>query len=309
VERIECVDLGPSQPREGDLTPPADLVLRPMDDWPRYYGIAQSLPDRLRNARYARLDHVRTMPWLEGLGVRVHPHDDLSRALYISGLYEPSTMIVLQRVLKPGATFIDIGANAGLFSMLASRWVGAEGRVYAFEPSEREYRRLLDHLALNRLTNVTAVRQAVADHQGPVQLRVATFPNAGHNTLGESFAYPTVQVERIEPVEAITLDRFAQIHSLPRVDAIKMDIEGGERAALAGSRAILDRFRPVLLVEASKEAQAGFGAGATGVIELLQSAGYASYRIGHGAELRLIGPGEDVPDANVVALPLERAAI
>jgi FkbM family methyltransferase len=263
----------------------------------------------VRAARYERLDRVNCMPWLEGLKVRVLPNDDLSRAVYISGLYEPSTLLVLQRVLRPGATFIDLGANTGLFSMLASRWVEAGGHVYALEPSEREYRRLLDHLSLYGLSNVTAVRVAAGGRDGSAPLRVARFPNAGHNTLGASFAYADVPMERVETVTTTTLDRFADEYGLNRIDAIKMDIEGSEYDALSNASAVLDRFRPVLIVELSRGALSGFGTTPEAVIGRLVSAAYAVYRIGDSAELIRLSHDEAAPDGNVVALPVERALV
>jgi FkbM family methyltransferase len=309
ISSVECIDIGAAQPPGDELSPPPDLTLRPMEDWSRYYGVGRSLSERVRGARYARLDRVMCMPWLEHLKVRVYPHDDLSRALYISGLYEPSTVLVLQRVLKPGATFIDVGANAGLSSMLASRWVEPGGRVYGLEPSEREYGRLLDHLALNRLSNVTALRQAVGIRNGSAPLRVAPFPHAGHNTLGASFAYPDVPTERMERVNTVTLDRFVQEHQVERIDAIKMDIEGSEYHALSKSSMVLDRLRPVLIVELSRGALAGCGTTPESVIELLGAARYTVYRIGLAAELVRLAPDEVAPEGNVVALPVERPVI
>jgi FkbM family methyltransferase len=305
ISSVQCVDLGPSEPPSEHLSAPPGLTLRPVDDWSRYYGAraGRSLPERLRGVRYARQDGVRWMPWLEDLKVRIHPNDDLSRALYVSGLYEPSTLDVLQRVLSPGATFIDVGANAGLFSMFASRRVGPGGRVFAFEPSEREYRRLLDHVEVNRLSNVTAVHQAIGGQAGSVSLRVASFPNAGHNTIGGSFAYPGVETAQIEQVDVVTLDQFVRDIRLARVDAIKMDIEGSEHAALSGSREVLDRFRPAMIVELEARALSGQGATPGGIIDLLGAAQYAVYRIGPAAELIRLAPGEALPEGNVVALP------
>lgn len=309
VAGVECIDLGPPQKPGDELSPPADPTLRPMADWWAYYGVVRSLPDRVRAARYERLDHVNCMPWLEGLKVRVFPNDDLSRAVYISGLYEPSTLLVLQRILRPGSTFIDLGANTGLFSMLASRWVEAGGHVYALEPSQREYGRLLDHLTLNGLSNVTAVRLAAGGRDGFAPLRVARFPNAGHNTLGASFAYADVPMERVESVATTTLDRFVHEYGLTRIDAIKMDIEGSEYDALSNATAVLDRFRPILIVELSRGALAGFGKTPEAVIELLASAAYGVYRIGPSAELIRLAPDEAAPDGNVVAVPVERALV
>lgn len=309
VEHVECIDVGPSQ--DGDrLTAPDELKLRAVKDWPRYYGgEGRSLTERVRSVRYARLEHVKPMPWLERLQVHIYPNDDLSRALYISGLYEPSTLLVLQRVLRPGATFLDVGANAGLYSMLVSRWVGAHGHVYAFEPSEREYARLIDHLTLNDLQNVSARRQAVGSEQGAAQLRIAHFPNAGHNTLGASFAYPLVQTERIETVETVTLNAFVRAQGIERVDAIKMDIEGSEYAALTGALEVLDRFRPTLIVEVSRSALARCGSTPEQVIDLLKARRYDVYRFDSAADLVPLEPGESPPDGNIAARPVEAAHI
>src|SRR5262249_53984712 len=89
IESVECVDLGPAE--SGDpLTAPDALRLRPVGRWTRYYGTPDfPSTERHRAARYAKLKRVKRMPWIEQLQVYVYPNDDLSRALYISGLYEP----------------------------------------------------------------------------------------------------------------------------------------------------------------------------------------------------------------------------
>ena len=303
VSGIDCIDAGPSQDGD-DLTAPPGRALAPMTDWPSYYGSrGGTLDERLRSARYVLLDRVKRMPWFEGLQVHIHPNDDLCRALYISGIYEPSTLLALKRVLTPGAVFVDAGANAGLFAMMASRWIGPAGKVYAVEPSDREYKRLVDHLALNSLTNVIPARMALSDQNGSALLRVAPFPNAGHNTLG-SFAYAEVPTAHFETVETLTLDRFAEVHQLSRLDAIKMDIEGSELSALAGATTVLRRFRPVLCVEVSAGALAGQRATPQQLIDLIAAAGYRLCRIGHSSELIPLTPDEAPPDGNLMALPL-----
>jgi FkbM family methyltransferase len=302
-----CVDLGPSEPAGDSLSAPPTLKLVPAEGWSRYYGDAGThpLPERVRAARYGRLDRVKWMPWLADLKVCIYPNDELSRALYISGLYEPFTLLVLQRTLAPGATFIDLGANAGLFSMFASRQIGAGGHVFAFEPSAREYGRLLDHVRLNALSNVTPVPLAVGDKEGAAPLRVASFPNAGHNTMSPSFAYPDVRTEEVEWVTVETLDHFVRSRRVARVDVIKMDIEGSEYAALSGGTEVLARFRPVLILELEPRVLEGRRATVEDVLALLAAARYVIHRIGPEAELIRLAPGEVPPEGNVVALPYE----
>jgi FkbM family methyltransferase len=303
IDSVECVDLGPREIGP-ELAPPDSLELRPVERWHRYYGTgALTLAERRRDARYSQLEQVARMRWLEGLRVEIHPNDDLSRALYVSGLYEPATMLALKRLLRPGNVFVDVGANAGLFTLVASCWVGQAGRVFSFEPSEREYRRLLSHLELNRLANVTATANAVGDRRGRVHLRVASFPNAGLNTLGDSYVYPGVATDRIEAVEMITLDEFVAANELTRVDVIKLDIEGSELAALKGAAALLRRFRPAVFVEitggSKSQERSEIG-------DWLASAGYRINRIDDAGAWTPLTAIDRPLDENVLALPLER---
>jgi hypothetical protein len=144
LDSIECVDVDAGSSADGDeVAAPDPLTWNPVEDWPDYYrGRNRSLAERIRSVRYAQFTGVKRMPWLDGLTVHIWPNDDLSRVLYVSGAYEPNTMIVMRSWLMRGATFVDVGANVGMFSIVAARLVGGDGRVYAFEPSERERQRL-----------------------------------------------------------------------------------------------------------------------------------------------------------------------
>src|SRR5262249_7765738 len=257
----------------------------------------------------AVLGGVKWMPGLQDLDVQMRPHYDLSRGLYISGLYEPLTLLVLKRLLGPGATFLDIGANAGLFSILASRWVEPGGQVYAFEPSEREHLRLRDHLERNRLTNVIAERLAIGRKNGFAPLRVARSPHAGLNTFGDSFAHPGVPAERIETVATMTLDTFVQGRQLKRIDAIKLDIEGSEFDALSNAAEVLEEFRPVLIVELWRAALQACRATPEGLISLVASHRYRLCRIGTSADLIDVVIDEPAPEGNIVAVPVERSML
>jgi len=194
--------------------------------------------------------------------------------------------------------------------MVASRWVGAHGHVHAFEPSGREYSRLVDHVTLNALHNVDARRQAIGDRNGVAQLRVAPFPNAGHNTLGASFAYPQVQTERIETVDMVTLDAFVRAQAITHVDAIKMDIEGSEHAALSGAVDVLGRFRPALIVEFSRAALERCGSTPERLRELLTASRYTLHGIDpEGVPASPILAGDPLPDGDLLALPVDRPLI
>jgi FkbM family methyltransferase len=309
LESIECADLDAGPSTSGDeVAAPDPLTWSPVNDWPDYYrGRCRSRAERIRSVRYSQFTGVKRMPWLDGLTVHIWPNDDLSRVLYVSGTYEPNTMLVMRRWLMSGATFIDVGANVGMFSMVASQLVGWAGRVYAFEPSERERQRLVANLAMNALENVTIVPRAVADRETSLQLRIGKFPHAGQNTTAGSFAYPDVAVERIQTVETISLDAFAQSRGLQRIDAIKFDIEGGECAALAGATNVLARFRPRLILELSPDAVQSHGVSPQGVTARVQAAGYRIYRVGAEAQIVPFDAGGHNDEGNVIAVPSEQA--
>src|SRR4051812_8473743 len=76
IEEVECIDIGSSQLTDR-LMAPDGLTLRPIHDWARYYGgEGRSLTEHVRAVRYARLERVKAMPWLEDLEVQIHPNDD-----------------------------------------------------------------------------------------------------------------------------------------------------------------------------------------------------------------------------------------
>jgi FkbM family methyltransferase len=279
--------------------------LRPLPGWSRFYGTAgDTIAQRKRVVDYLALAGPVRRPWIEDLTAVIYPRDQLSRALYVSGLYEPNTALVLQRLLKPGATFLDVGAHAGVFTMLGSRFVGSTGRVVSFEPSHRERARLEEHISLNRLANVTVVPKAVAGRSGTTTLRVAVSEYGGLNTLGTRFAYDGVETAAEVTVDVTTLDEFVFDAGLSRVDAIKLDIEGAEYSALTGATRTLASFRPALVIEVFSSALAAHGATPAGLETLLRESGYQAFRIDEEtAALHPLRTLAEADEQNLVAIP------
>jgi FkbM family methyltransferase len=146
--------------------------------------------------------------------------------------WNPTEYAAFRDAARPGQIALDVGANVGAYALVLGRWVGATGRVYAFEPAVDMFRALADHISLNDLgRTVRAVPLAVADSDG--EAGFSPSPTAGEGRLlaqGES--------GRPMTVTTTTIDAFCAAEGiLP--DFIKIDVEGWELAALRGARATI----------------------------------------------------------------------
>ena len=150
-----------------------------------------------------------------------------------TGVYEPATLAVIRRLLRRGDTFIDIGANEGYFTVVASRLVGPAGRVLAVEPQSRLGPVLAQNLALNLCTNVVVIQAAISDHSGTSVLHLTPDMNTGASGL----AAPTRYRLATQPTPLMTLpDLLARAPGTPPV--VKMDIESFEHEAIHGGEAL-----------------------------------------------------------------------
>ncbi len=234
---------------------------------------------RLRQKIWLRLESPMTLRWLDDLFLHIYPNNETSECLVLTGLFEPNEMAWLGGHLQRGMTFIDVGANMGLYSLFAAGRVGPEGRVLAVEPSGRECEQLRSNLELNGLNNVAIMRTAAARNIGEAQLRVAENRCGGHNTLG-TFAYPTTKQARKESVSLRPLDDIVKEANLSEVNVIKIDVEGAELAVLEGACQVIEQYRPAILIEVFDTALKAQGAHSTQLWQWLTQRGYSLYELG-----------------------------
>lgn len=154
------------------------------------------------------------------------------------GQEEDRDLQVARRLLRPGSTFVDCGANIGLWSLIASPVVGATGRVFAFEPNPATSDKLVENVSANSLDNITVVRAAVGAHSGRAPFRCE--PSHNISALCQQTSTDTILV----PV--VTLDEY--LGDQP-VHAIKIDVEGYELGVIQGASKIIERPGIWLCVE------------------------------------------------------------
>jgi FkbM family methyltransferase len=189
----------------------------PMRTWSRwfYWQVRQRVTQRPKN-----------IPFFGGTCLRVYPHEGLTGYWYV-GMPDYEEMVFLQRFLRSGDIFYDVGANSGPFAVLAA---GLGCAVTAFEPVSQTFQRLSEHATLNRNHGaLTPLNVAVGSHSGT--LRMTTGFGTGNHVLKPQEDAPFVEV----PV--VTLDEIANERSTPNF--IKMDVEGHELEALRGAESIL----------------------------------------------------------------------
>ena len=146
--------------------------------------------------------------------------------------YEPKLTEAFKQMVKPGDVVVDIGANIGYFTLLASRLVGERGRVYAFEPAPQNFALLSKNLTANGSRNVRAFQRAVSSSRGSGKLLVQG-ENWGSYRIVDSIA----DGQSVE-VEIISMDEFFE-NGHQKVNVVKMDAEGSEVRILQGSSRVL----------------------------------------------------------------------
>ena len=178
------------------------------------------------------------------------------RQMYFHGTYEPDVTRVVRHLAGPGQVWLDVGANAGFYTVLLSRLLGPTGSVHAFEPNPAMAARLRRSLALNGADNVTLHELAVSDATGTATLFVPRPGAGGEEVDGGSGRGSLIRQTDVADAEAVEVPQVRLddvLSALPgRVDCMKIDVEGFELAAFRGMAATLaDRPPRVILSEVS----------------------------------------------------------
>jgi FkbM family methyltransferase len=212
-------------------------------------------------------------------GCRVHCdlRDEVQRQIYFWGCYEPVEAFLFSRLLRPGMTVVDAGANVGQYTLLAGKAVGASGSAHAFEPVPKTFALLGRHVAANELGNVRLNRAALWCEPKMVQLGLSP------EMAGNSGAYSISTRDVVGDIEspAIRFDDYVVEQQLRHVDIVKMDVEGAELCALRGMSRMLRRDGPLLLMEINRVTCLRGGHDTDALWKLLaEDLGYRGWAIG-----------------------------
>jgi FkbM family methyltransferase len=151
------------------------------------------------------------------------------------GTYEREWQWAFARAARRVDVVFDVGAHAGLYTLIAATRIRPGGRVVALEPVAANRQRLAEHLRINQVTHVSILPVAVADFSGR-----GTFA-AGQNSFDGHLS------ERGDPVDVVAIDDLTA-DRLPDPGLIKIDVEGAEWRVLQGAAATIERSRPIVFL-------------------------------------------------------------
>jgi FkbM family methyltransferase len=235
------------------------------------------LAGRYLNPRLRDEPRRRVTETAVGARFAVDTQDLIQRYLYLFGVWEPRMTQWLRRRLNPGDTFVDVGANIGYFSLLASQLVGPQGRVVAIEASRAFTEQLELNARLNGRGNIRVAQTAVSDKQQTLTFILASSANMGANSI-VPWDGP---VESRFDIEAYPLPDVLDDDEIATARVIKVDVEGAEGSVVRGMAPLLDRLRPdaEVTVEVTPERMAQLGDSVEELLDTMREHGFHAYRL------------------------------
>lgn len=200
------------------------------------------------------------------------PGDDVMDGLRSPGGFEQKELAFVAAVLKNGEVFWDVGANFGLFSVIAAHALGRTGRVIAIEPDLRNRMHLARNIRWNRLSTVNVLPVAIGNEPREVPWQSCS-----------QGAYSGIRVGNVPgeltptTVWQTTLDTIGRACGDEGLAFIKMDVEGGELDALRGGTEVFARRKPIVLIELSDSRTAPYGYAAASLLDWFDDSGYEAY--------------------------------
>ncbi len=272
-------------------------------DFPGFRKLSLLLPKWLLPEVEKVGEHILVTP--AGLKLWINPSKDqgVERSLFETGTYERGTLDFMKRFLNSGDTFVDVGANIGLMSMVAKKAVGKSGRVWAFEANRNTFDILEKNLTLNQYDEVLCFECGL----GAKRETKLLFDNLSINRGAASTVFEGKNAKSTE-ISILTLDEVAnQQEIIPSM--IKIDVEGMEEEVLIGAESVIKNYRPILIVEFS--AERGDNSREKVYNKILSLTDYKFFKLKGSKErsskLLEIKTMQDLPvDDNVFCLPIEK---
>lgn len=217
---------------------------------------------------------------LFGFNLEVDAEDIVGRYLYYFGVWEPNLTDWIRGRLSVGDVFVDVGANIGYYSVLASELVGSSGKVVAIEAAPQTFKVLCKNLERNSARNARAVNIAAWHTEGKLQLFTKPDNIVGTTTVISEWAQQWELRSHCE-ILAAPLDKILTAEELKATWLIKIDVEGAEWNVLTRLREITSNCRPEveIMVEIAHKMLGMEGKSCDDLLALFRREGFFPYLI------------------------------
>lgn len=240
--------------------------------------------------------HIPSVITLSGSNIKCvcYPESSYSGMVVYNNLPEYPEMLFLGKVLKPQSVFLDVGANIGVFTLMAASKIKS-GKIYSFEPVASVLSILHNNVRLNNLEDrVTIVEKVASDQTGYERFVSHEISEYSHISVDKS--------SKTVRIPSIRLDTFCKENKINFIDVVKIDVEGAELKVLKGMEDYL-KFGKVgfLIVELNKR-NILFEGGSNQVIDYLTNFGYRIYKIKNDLKLKKLHKMDPNITLNVIAV-------
>lgn len=210
----------------------------------------------------------------KGVAIKLYHDSKLSNLIYRG--FEKSERKYIMTLLTDGDIFVDVGSNVGLFSLLASKYVGDTGSVISFEPDPVSFKRLAENIELNKFKNLDIRNLGLSNEQGNLEFHIYN----GGNDAWNSFAKDDeLTSDTSISVPVSSLDQELETIDKSKIKVVKIDVEGWEKFVLLGGQNFFREYAPIVLVEFTDLNAFNAGYGIHELFDIMTDWGYVWYRL------------------------------
>jgi len=232
----------------------------------------------------------------------LNPTEHIQQQLFWYGYYEKELGDLLKKIVKPGDVVLDLGANIGYFSLLVANNLPSV-KVISFEPVASLFQNMNDNISLNNIKNILTVNAAVGEITEEKELFVSAPDNLGMS----SFHQPENHSGKKERVKVVAIDDWVKTSGLSKIDVIKLDVEGSELGALKGMKEVVQKQKPVLIVEVNPETLSMFNLKPSDIYDYLKQLNFEEFLILENARLEHFNHSAITQTTNVLFIHQEKA--
>ncbi|MFC3812347.1 FkbM family methyltransferase [Lacihabitans lacunae] len=204
-----------------------------------------------------------------GFAMNLNLKNQVDREIYLD-YFELDSQFFFNSIIEKNMIVFDIGANIGLYSLIALQKMENSGFVHSFEPAPNAYSKLTQNINLNKFKNVKVNQMGVSSSTGELLFNLCE--DDAYNSIGEK---PLQKIREVIKIKSTTINNYCKENNISKIDVIKIDTEGAELLVLEGGGDLLSHENgPIILCEFNKNSNYGFGHSIESYQEILNGYSY-----------------------------------